>query len=51
MSIPLVSSPAHAADGNFNPKIDYPTGANPRSVAVGDFNADTRTPTLQSTPG
>jgi hypothetical protein len=27
-------------NGNFAPKVDYPTGAGPASVAVGDFNAD-----------
>jgi hypothetical protein len=27
-------------DGTFAAKTDYPTGANPESVAVGDFNGD-----------
>ncbi|MBE0650042.1 MAG: VCBS repeat-containing protein [Bacteroidales bacterium] len=26
--------------GSFAPKVDYPTGSNPQSIAVGDFNSD-----------
>ncbi len=27
-------------NGTFEPKVDYPTGNNPRSVAIGDLNGD-----------
>ena len=27
-------------DGTFEPKVDYPTGNDPRAVAVGDLNRD-----------
>ncbi|MER7810895.1 FG-GAP-like repeat-containing protein [Streptomyces sp900116325] len=31
---------AEAATSTFAPKVDYPTGTGPNSVAVGDFNGD-----------
>ncbi len=27
-------------DGTFQPRVDYPTGAEPLAIAVGDFNGD-----------
>ena len=27
-------------DGTFEPKVDYPAGDSPRSLAVGDFDHD-----------
>src|SRR5437773_11199516 len=33
-------SPAPAQTVSFTARVDYPVGANPSSVAVGDFNGD-----------
>ena len=40
--IVLAAAPAAVAFGTFAPKVDYPVGDFPRSVAVGDFNDDGR---------
>jgi hypothetical protein len=40
ISVLLGNGTGGQGDGTFAPRMDYPTGAEPRSVTVGDFNAD-----------
>jgi hypothetical protein len=40
VSVLLGNGSGGHGNGTFAPKVDYPTGTNPQSVATGDFNAD-----------
>ncbi len=42
VSILLGNGTGRVGDGTFGPKKDFPTGAGPSAVAVGDLNADGR---------
>jgi hypothetical protein len=40
VSVLMGNGSSGRGDGTFAPKVDYPTGTYPQSVATGDFNAD-----------
>jgi hypothetical protein len=40
VSVLLGNGSGGRGDGTFAPKVDYPTGTEPRTVTIGDFNAD-----------
>jgi hypothetical protein len=40
LSILINTTPTGATTPTFAPKVDFPTGASPESVSIGDFNGD-----------